>query len=281
MCLILTAWQSHPDYPLVVLANRDEFYERPTAPLHWWDEELLAGKDLADTGSDPRTWLGIHRSGKFAALTNVRAPSEKNPTARSRGEIVTQYLKASHHPEQFLAESKMGMGRYNGFNLLMAQLNQQEQSLYWCSNRILMGSQIRPRKSIQPQKLKPGLYGLSNAMLDTPWPKVQHRLAAFAQSLAMDTGSFSKPQRYLQLMQDTQIAPEHQLPATGVSLEWEKALSAAFIKTEHYGTRSTALLRVNRLGHFEFIERHFDAQGKSQEESFFGQLKSFTESAKP
>jgi uncharacterized protein with NRDE domain len=106
-------------------------------------------------------------------------------------------------------------------------------------------------------------------------------LAAFAQSLAMDTGSFSKPQRYLQLMQDTQIAPEHQLPATGVSLEWEKALSAAFIKTEHYGTRSTALLRVNRLGHFEFIERHFDAQGKSQEESFFGQLKSFTESAKP
>lgn len=281
MCLILTAWQSHPDYPLVVLANRDEFYERPTAPLHWWDEELLAGKDLADTGSDPRTWLGIHRSGKFAALTNVRAPSEKNPTARSRGEIVTQYLKTTHHPEQFLAESKMGMGRYNGFNLLMAQLNQQEQSLYWCSNRILMGSQIRPRKSIQPQKLKPGLYGLSNAMLDTPWPKVQHRLAAFAQSLAMDTGSFSKPQRYLQLMQDTQIAPEHQLPATGVSLEWEKALSAAFIKTEHYGTRSTALLRVNRLGHFEFIERHFDAQGKSQEESFFGQLKSFTESAKP
>ena len=281
MCLILTAWQSHPDYPLVVLANRDEFYERPTAPLHWWDEELLAGKDLADTGSDPGTWLGIHRSGKFAALTNVRAPSEKNPTARSRGEIVTQYLKASHHPEQFLADSKMGMGRYNGFNLLMAQLNQQEQSLYWCSNRILMGSQIRPRKSIQPQKLKPGLYGLSNAMLDTPWPKVQHRLAAFAQSLAMDTGSFSKPQRYLQLMQDTQIAPEHQLPATGVSLEWEKALSAAFIKTEHYGTRSTALLRVNRLGHFEFIERHFDAQGKSQEESFFGQLKSFTESAKP
>lgn len=277
MCLILTSWQSHPEYPLVVLANRDEFYERPTDPMHWWDEHphILAGRDRADVNGSSGTWMGLTKSGRFAALTNIRAPSEKNPESRTRGEIAAEFLKGQQTPHEFINDTQRKFDRYNGFNFLSADLSSEQPELHWLSNRVLMGDKVRPRKVMNPQRLSPGIYGLSNAMLDTPWPKVQHRVGAFAQMLAMDTGEFKKSEQYIRLMQDLTQAPDDYLPQTGVSYEWEKVLSSAFIKTEHYGTRSISLIRVKRNGQFEVIEKRFDAEKEVDTQVFDGQLENF------
>jgi uncharacterized protein with NRDE domain len=264
MCLILFAWKSHPDYPLVVAANRDEFYERDTEAMAWWPEHphLLAGRDRADVLGSPGTWMGFTKSGRFAALTNVRAPSEKNPDARTRGEISLRYLTGQHKPHAYIKEDAKRFDQYNGFNLLMADLSDPENAeMHWVSNRLMMGQNIRPRKVFPEQALSPGVYGLSNAMLDTPWPKVNHRVAAFAQTLAMDSGQLKNSDHYLRLLADTHEASPQELPKTGVSNDWEKALSAAFIKTPAYGTRSSTILRVRKDGQFEMVERRFGANG--------------------
>jgi uncharacterized protein with NRDE domain len=264
MCLILFAWKSHPDYPLVVAANRDEFYERNTEPLAWWSDypNLLAGKDRADVIGSPGTWLGFTKTGRFAALTNVRAPSEKNPDARTRGELSLRYLTSQHKPYEYIQENAKRFEQYNGFNLLMADLSDPENAeMHWVSNRLMMGQNIRPRKVFPEQALAPGVYGLSNAMLDTPWPKVNHRVAAFAQTLAMDNGQLKNSDHYLRVLADTHEASPQELPSTGVNRDWEKALSAAFIKTPEYGTRSSTILRVRKDGQFEMVERRFDANG--------------------
>lgn len=277
MCLILTSWQSHPQYPLVVIANRDEFYERPTDPMHWWNEHphILAGRDRADVNGSSGTWMGFTKTGKFAALTNVRAPSEKNPESRTRGEIAAEFLKGRQTPEEFMNDSEKKFHRYNGFNFLSTDLSSEKPELHWLSNRVLMGDKLRPRKVMNPQRLNPGIYGLSNAMLDTPWPKVQHRVGAFAQMLAMDTGDFKKSEQYIRIMQDLTQAPDDYLPQTGVSYEWEKVLSSTFIKTEHYGTRSITLIRVKHDGQYEVIEKCFDAEKELNTQVFEGQLENF------
>jgi len=264
MCLILFAWKSHPDYPLVVAANRDEFYERDTDGMGWWPEHpnLLAGRDRADVLGSPGTWLGFTKTGRFAALTNVRAPSEKTPDARTRGELSLMYLINKDRPTDFIQNHSKRFSQYNGFNLLMADLSDPENAeMHWVSNRMLMGQNIRPRKVFPEQALSPGVYGLSNAMLDTPWPKVNHRIAAFAQALAMDQGQLKNADQYLKLLADTHVASDHELPNTGVNHDWEKALSSAFIKTPSYGTRSSTILRIRKDGHFEMVERRFDASG--------------------
>lgn len=264
MCLILFAWKSHPDYPLVVAANRDEFYERNTEGISWWPEHphVLAGRDRADVLGNPGTWLGFTKTGKFAALTNVRAPSEKNPDSRTRGELSMMYLAGKDAPNTFIQENAKRFQGYNGFNLLMADLSDPDNAeMHWVSNRMIMGQNIRPRKVFPHQPLDAGVYGLSNAMLDTPWPKVNHRVAAFAQTLAMDSGQLKNADQYLKLLADTHHASDHELPNTGVSREWEKALSPAFIKTASYGTRSSTILRIRKDGQFEMVERRFDATG--------------------
>lgn len=264
MCLILFAWNSHPDYSLVVAANRDEFYERDTDGISYWPEypHLLAGRDRADVLGSPGTWLGFTKSGKFAAVTNVRAPSEKNPDARTRGELSLMYLTSNQKPVAFVQENAKRFNLYNGFNFLMADLsNPSSAEMHWISNRMVMGQSIRPRKVFPNQPLSPGVYGLSNAMLDTPWPKVNHRVAAFAQALAMDQGQLKGADHYLKVLADTRYASDHELPNTGVSREWEKALSPAFIKTPSYGTRSSTLLRVRKDGQFEMVERRFNETG--------------------
>jgi uncharacterized protein with NRDE domain len=264
MCLILFAWNSHPDYSLVVAANRDEFYERDTEGMAYWPEHphILAGRDRADVLGSPGTWLGFTKTGKFAALTNVRAPSEKNPDARTRGELSLMYLASKSSPTEFIQDNAKRFSQYNGFNLLMANFaDPANAQMHWVSNRMFMGSNIRPRKVFPHQPLTPGVYGLSNAMLDTPWPKVNHRIAAFAQVIAMDNGSLKGAEQYLKVLADTRAASDHELPSTGVSKEWEKALSPAFIKTESYGTRSSTVLRVRKDGQFEMVERRFDATG--------------------
>lgn len=264
MCLILFAWKSHPDYPLVVAANRDEFYERDTEGVTWWAEHpnILAGRDRADVLGSPGTWLGFTKTGRFAAVTNVRAPSEKNPDARTRGELSLTYLTSKERPVDFIQSNAKRFQQYNGFNLLMADFSDPANAeMHWVSNRMAMGQSIRPRKIFPEQALEAGVYGLSNAMLDTPWPKVNHRVAAFAQALAMDQGQLKNVDQYLKLLADTHPASDHELPNTGVSKEWEKALSPAFVKTPSYGTRSSTVLRVRRDGQFEMVERRFDATG--------------------
>jgi uncharacterized protein with NRDE domain len=172
------------------------------------------------------------------------------------------YLTSKDKPAEFMGENSKRFNQYNGFNLLMADLSDpQNAEMYWVSNRMLVGQNIRPRKVFPHQPLNPGVYGLSNAMLDTPWPKVNHRVAAFAQVLAMDHGQLKSADQYLKLLADTHHASDHELPSTGVSREWEKALSPAFIKTPSYGTRSSTVLRVRKDGQFEMVERRFDASG--------------------
>ena len=281
MCLILFAWNSHPDYSLVVAANRDEFYERDTEGVSYWSEhpDILAGRDRADVLGSPGTWLGFSKAGKFAALTNVRAPSEKNPDARTRGELSLMYLTSKDKPSSFVEQQSKRFSLYNGFNLLMADLSDPKNAeMHWVSNRMLMGQNVRPRKVFPPQPLEPGVYGLSNAMLDTPWPKVNHRVAAFAQTLAMDQGNLKNADQYLKLLADTHHASDHELPSTGVSKEWEKALSPAFIKTPSYGTRSSTLLRIRKDGQFELVERRFDSSGTVGHDVVTGALSSASDS---
>lgn len=269
MCLILVAWQSHPDYALVVAGNRDEFYARPAAPAHWWQDapEVLAGRDLAEVIGDAGTWMGIAgadarsgRGARFAALTNYRAPSEKRTDARSRGELVSHFLRGDQTPDEYLHDLAGAHGAYNGFNLLASDLH----DLWWYSNR---------SKSRQPQRLKPGLYGLSNALLDTPWPKVRSRVGALCEVLAADRGQLGgSPDPYLQLLADARQAPDWELPSTGVAPEWEKLLSSAFIRSPNYGTRASTVLRVRHDGRFDFVERSFDADGQTGEVSYRGRL---------
>jgi uncharacterized protein with NRDE domain len=277
MCLILFAWKSHPDYPLVVAANRDEFYERDTEKMDWWSEHphLLAGRDRADVLGSPGTWLGFTKSGRFAALTNVRAPSEKNPDARTRGELSLMYLTGDHKPGGFIQHNAKRFEQYNGFNMLMADLsNPSDTQMHWVSNRMMLGQSIRPRKTFPPNALDAGVYGLSNAMLDTPWPKVTHRVAAFAQTLAMDQGNLKHVDQYLHLLSDNRVAVDQELPSTGVSKEWEKALSPAFVQTPMYGTRSSTVLRIRKDGAFEMVERRFDANGTIGHDVITGALTS-------
>ncbi|WP_020201579.1 MULTISPECIES: NRDE family protein [Cupriavidus] len=266
MCLILVAWQSHPDYALVVAGNRDEFYARPAAPVHWWEDapQVLAGRDMAEVIGEPGTWMGLAGDGRFAALTNYRAPSEKRTDARSRGELVAGFLRGDSDPHAYLAGLAPRAGVYNGFNLLTCDLRE----LWWYSNRGSRGA------AAQPQRLKAGLYGLSNALLDTPWPKVVSRVGALAETLAADTGQTgASAEPYFDLLADTRQALDFELPRTGVTPEWERLLSSAFIRSPSYGTRASTVLRVRHDGRFELSERSFDANGRTGEVSYRGRLR--------
>jgi uncharacterized protein with NRDE domain len=249
MCLALIAWQSHPDYPLVVAANRDEFYARATRPAAWWGQavSLLAGRDEEAGG----TWLGINRRGRFAMLTNVRAPSERNPHAPTRGALVVSALQSGEPIEGWLRNLAVRSHAYNGFNLLVGDAlaapgRAREPELHYHSNRL----------GEAPCRLDPGIYGLSNAFLDTPWPKVTRAVGRFACQLA----SRVDPDALLALMADRALAPDSALPSTGVPLEWERVLSAIQIRANGYGTRATTVITVRNDGLVSFVERAFDSE---------------------
>ncbi len=246
MCLAVIAWQSHPDYPLVVAANRDEFYARPTRPAAWWGQavSLLAGRDEEAGG----TWLGINRRGRFAMLTNVRAPSERNPHAPTRGALVVSALQSGGSITAWLRNLAARAHAYNGFNLLIGDAlaaSGREPELHYHSNRL----------GKPPRKLEPGIYGLSNAFLDTPWPKVTRAVGRFACQIA----SRVDPDALLALMADRALAADSALPSTGVPLEWERALSAIQIRANGYGTRATTVITVRSDGLVGFVERTFDS----------------------
>jgi uncharacterized protein with NRDE domain len=231
MCLIVFAWKVIPGIPLLAAANRDEFYERPAAPAAWWEDQahIYAGRDLQGGG----TWMGVTREGRFAAITNIRAPLERKDVAPSRGEIVAGYLSGIASPLQFVEDLAARAGQYNGFNLLVG--NREE--LVWYSN----GS---PDDERNGKPLPPGVYGLSNGSLDSPWPKIVTTKAQFSSLLCQG----APEDAYFEMLSDTSQASDCRLPSTGVSMEWERILSAVCIESPGYGTRSSTVVRLPSSG---------------------------------
>lgn len=243
MCLILVAWQTHPDFPLVVAANRDEFHARPTAPLARWadDARIVAGRDLEAGG----TWLGITETGRFAAITNVREPGQ--PKGRlSRGALTADFLRGDAPPADYAAA--IDDAAYSGYNLLLAD----HERLCYRSNRD-GGVRVLP----------PGIYGVSNHLLDTPWPKLATAKAGFAaalQTLPETDGLFA-------ILADREIVPDARLPATGVPLEWERLLSAIFVCSPTYGTRASTVVMRAADGRITAEERSFAPDGSALQSS--------------
>lgn len=224
MCLILFAWRADARYPLVVAANRDEFYARPTAPMGFWGDapDVLAGRDLEAGG----TWMGISRSGRFAAITNYRDPSRLRSGMPSRGPLVSSFLQGISTPRDYMKDLARRGKEFNGFNLLVGDA----EALWYFSN-----------ENGPPQPVEPGIHGLSNHLLDTPWPKVEQGRRELAQVLEHNPG----PTRHalMAILEDRKFAPDSELPETGVGLARERLLSPKFIEMPEYGTRcSTALL---------------------------------------
>ncbi len=241
MCILFVAWRQSRQYPLVVAANRDEFHHRDTAPLQWWEEapQLAAGRDLEAGG----TWLGLTRSGRFAALTNVRHPAAGG-APRSRGELVRDILLAPEEVPESLAEPARQRHAYGPFNLLALGAG----GLYYLNN--IDGE--------APQSLPPGVYGLSNARLDTPWPKLTRGRACFADLVAAG----ASPEACFDMLYDSSPAADEALPDTGVGLAFERRLSALFVLGEAYGTRCSTVVRVAADGSGEIHERRFDADAR-------------------
>ncbi len=240
MCLIVFAWRPTHPQPLIVAANRDEFYARPTQALAQWADapQVYAGRDLEAGG----TWLGISADGRFAALTNIRDP-QLPQGRRSRGELVAQFLSGQASMDDYLAQVADRAGEYGGFNLLLGDGSQ-----LWYLNS----------GDAQPMRLDEGVYGLSNAGLDTPWPKLIKTRAGLAAHLHKPD-----PAALIALLSDPAQAPAAQLPDTGVGLATETLLSSTFIASANYGTRASSVLIVNADGSRHFIEKSFGPGGVS------------------
>lgn len=243
MCLLIFAHHLSADYPLMVAANRDEFHARPTAPAAFWPEHpgLLAGRDLEQGG----TWMGVTREGRFAAVTNYRDPGVAIPAPRSRGELPLGYLAGSETPASYLANLAKRSGEYAGFNLLVGDRD----SLWYFANS---GGQA-------PEALRPGLYGLSNARLDTPWPKVERGKAML---LSLQQGAGVSHDDLAQLVADRTLADPHSLACQGLNGTMDRALSAQFIVTEGYGTRSSTTLWTEGSGRTHWRELSFGKGGE-------------------
>lgn len=244
MCLIAVAWQRHPDYPLVIAANRDEFHARPTQAATFWAEHpgLCAGRDLEAGG----TWLGITRGGRFAAITNRRGHPAP-PSARSRGLLTLGFLLGTAPAGDYAESLRADCDAYAGFNLLAGELDGE----LW-----YLGNDAGPAL----HRLEPGVYGLSNAMLDTPWPKL---LGAREELAALLCGE-PEPEAVFALLADRSLPPDHELPDTGVGIEYERRLGPRFICSPDYGTRTSTCVRAHRAGWVELTERSFDAAGVAQ-----------------
>lgn len=237
MCILFIAVNQHPDFPLIIAANRDEFHERPTAASSWWPQsDMLAGKDLRAGG----TWMGVSKRNRFAAITNIRAPHKEKSDARTRGELVSRYLMGSQSPKQYLSELSSDRNLYNGYNLLFGNLN---------------GLFVFNSFENQSSPLDSGIYGLSNANLDSAWPKLdlgKTELARYCkQSKSLDNDHL------FALLSNEQVAADEDLPSTGVSLEWEQTLSSIFIKTDVYGTRSSTVLLLDNDNRVHWEERSY------------------------
>lgn len=243
MCLILFSYKLHSNFPLVVAANRDEFYQRPTRAAHFWPEapQLLAGKDLAAGGS----WMGVTRSGRFAAVTNYRDPGQNEHYPRSRGALVADYLSGNWQAQQYLDAIDKSYSDFSGFNLLLGTTSQ----LFYYSNQ-----------TRACMELSPGNYGLSNGRLDEAWPKVVEGKQQLDELLHRGLDH----EKIIKLLNDRSQAADSQLPSTGVATHMEKILSAKFIQTEGYGTRSSTVISVDHRQQLNFSEQAYDENGEAK-----------------
>lgn len=244
MCLLAFAVGCHPDYPLVVIGNRDEYHHRPTDPMDWWAEpRLLAGRDRTAGG----TWLGLTPAGRFATVTNYRDPEPQRSDAISRGGLVVDALTAADDVSFGVTLEATG-GDYNGFNLLWGNALGDAGCLYYYSNQ--QGG---------VRSVPPGVHGLSNGLLDTPWPKlirVRDQLEAMVRgSDALDSD------RLLEPLSDRRPAPDHALPDTGIPTDWERLLSSPFIVSDAYGTRASTVVVVRADGEVSVREQSFVPDG--------------------
>ncbi len=243
MCLILFAWQTHPRYPLVVAANRDEFHDRPTTAAGFWEEtpSILAGRDLRAGG----TWLGVNRTGRFAAISNYREPLFKTSQLEySRGHLVRDFLLGNSAPKPHAERLQAQGARYHGFNLLLGD----REEFFYVSNR-----------NEKPISVAPGSHGLSNHLLDTDWPKVHDgrtRLDAVLKDEHID------PEALLELLADKSTTSRTRLSTEELQSEPERTTKLIFIDSPVYGTRSSTVLLLDRDGEMTFVERQFDASGK-------------------
>ena len=242
MCLVLIAWRGAAKYPCVIAANRDELHSRAALAAHWWQSRppILAGQDLSAGG----TWLGMTHTGRFAALTNFRDPEQRRAGTPSRGTLVASILMSSDSVDRSLVHLRDVSASYNGFSLLFSD-----------GERLAIYESARGGGRV----LGPGIYGLSNHLLDTPWPKVQTAKSRLSSALAdaADTAAL------LALLRDEAPARDEQLPRTGVSLEWERLLSSAFVRAPDYGTRCSTVLRIDERRRACFDEWTWDAAGEA------------------
>ena len=242
MCMLLVSYESHPKYKLIIAANRDEFYNRPAAPAKFWEDKpsLLAGRDLEAGG----TWLGITKQGRFAAITNYRDMKNFKKDAPSRGELVAGFLTGNDSPDIFSEKLYASADKYNGYNMLFTDMN----DFFYFSNQT--------KKSLQ---LSPGIYGLSNHLLDTPWPKVEKSKTSFKKIMNEENVSAAG---LFEILSDTSRPPDELLPDTGIGLEIERAVSPVFISTTFYGTRSSTIIFIDRKNNAEFIEKSLNPDSK-------------------
>ncbi|MEO0473441.1 MAG: NRDE family protein [Bacteroidota bacterium] len=243
MCLILFAYRVHPDYQLILAANRDEFYERPTARADWWDSDsnIFAGRDLKGGG----TWMGVNRKGGFAAVTNYREVPGEMAGAPTRGDLVADFLRKTDSPADYLATLGQNADQYNGFNLIVGD----QQSLWYVSNR-----------GEGAEALKPGVYGLSNHLLNTPWPKVEKGMRELKHLIR--SGNAWNRNLLFDMLSNAETAPDDTLPKTGVPLAWERILAPMFIRSKAYGTRVSTILLITENGEVSMEERAHVPEGK-------------------
>lgn len=246
MCMLVVARRVHPRYPLIVVANRDEVLDRPTEPLHEWATPILAGRDLTAGG----TWLALGAGARFAAVTNVRESGPTPPAPESRGALPVDALTGPAPVTEFAHHVVDQLDNYGAVNLLAGDLDE----MWWASNRSTRG----------PLQLGTGVHGLSNAALDTPWPKVVgavRDVRALMGTEAMSGSDWSAP--LLDLLADRRKALPPHLPSTGVPLLHEWQLSSRFVRIGRwYGTRSTTAVRVDEHGTADVVERTWDARGR-------------------
>lgn len=240
MCIVSFHFQQHPKYKLIIAANRDEFYKRPAEPVHFWPDHpnLIAGRDSEAKG----TWLGMTKDGRFATLTNYRHPKYFNDDdKRSRGDIVTNFLTGTEHPVTYLEQLHERREEYSGFNVIVGNADE----LYYYGNE--QGEIVN---------IERGTHSLSNELLNTPWPKVT-RAKSLLNNYVMSHETIDPDELFKQLADNT-IAPDEELPSTGISLELERQVSPIFIRTEDYGTRVSTVILITHDNEVQFIERTFN-----------------------
>ncbi|NJO03591.1 MAG: NRDE family protein [Bacteroidia bacterium] len=249
MCLIGFNWNNHPRYRLIFIANRDEFYKRPTTAAHYWTDtsQVLAGRDLEAGG----TWMGISLSGQFTALTNYRDPQNIKAPAPSRGMLTANYLWGQQQPEAYLENLLPQADEYNGFNLLVGNV----EHLYYFSN---YENKIR--------QITPGLYGLSNHLLDTPWYKVVRLKEKMALEIQKEEPSVA---HLLNLLHDLDVPTDDRVQQTGLSLEWERMLAPLFIQSNDYGTHSSSAVLIDHQNRVSFTERKYAPRSEQYSEQHF------------